>query len=93
VESSARSSEASAPTIICVDCPAGAKRPERGSAFASSMRARSRPMERRIEGRSFSGASAFSAASCGSSTLMDSRSASLPASVRSSGAASGIVLR
>ena len=95
-----RSVAASAPMIICVLCPAGAKRGPtlpRGVIFlasrASSSFSRSRPMVRRMARTSFSGASVAMLASSGTSMLMLSRSAYLPASVISASSASGIVLR
>ncbi len=88
----ARSSAPSAPTIICVLCPAGAKRGAPRS-FAAAMRAATRPMEARMEASDFSGASWRSDSSRGSSTLIESRSAWRPASASSSGDASGMILR
>ena len=69
-----RSLLASAPTITCVLCPAGANRGARFS-FAASMPRRSLPIERRMLEASFSGASAASDVAVGSSTLIESRSA------------------
>ncbi len=82
---------ASAPTITCVDWPAGAKR--RRSSFACAMRSRICPIAAWIAAPSFSGASRSRLASVGSSRLIDSRSAKRPACSISQGLASGIVFR
>jgi hypothetical protein len=70
---------ASAPTIICVLCPAGAKRgvlrQRCGVLRVLVDRSAQPPIAPRIAGASFSGASARGSASVGSSTLIDSRSA------------------
>jgi hypothetical protein len=81
----------SAPTITCVDWPAGEKR--RRSAFASTMRSWVWPIADLMLVADFSGARRVSAASVGSSRLIDSRSAQRPACSISQGLASGMVLR
>jgi hypothetical protein len=81
----------SAPTITCVDWPAGEKR--RRPSFASAMRSCIWPMAAWIESPSFSGASRPRLASVGSSRLMDRRSAHSPACSISHGLASGMVFR
>ncbi len=98
----AASSAPSAPTIICVDCPAGANRAGFALMFApapfvsvsaSSSLPLSRAMAVRISLGFFSGASLSRAPSVGSSILVESRSAQRPASTSSSGAALGMTLR
>ena len=77
VASTSASVAASAPTIICVLWPAGAKR--RFSALRLERCARAIwPIAARIDGARFSGASRARPASVGSSRLIDSRSAQRP---------------
>ncbi|GJD71114.1 hypothetical protein MMMDOFMJ_4068 [Methylobacterium gnaphalii] len=87
----AESSVASAPTITCVDCPAGENR--RFSARAWLIRSPIRPMAVSMVAPLFSGASRARLASVGSSRLIESLSAKRPASSTSHGLASGIDFR
>ena len=65
----------SAPTIICVLCPAGAKRGAFFSALVSSIRSRVAAIVFLIDDARFSGANRVSPPSVGNSTLIETRSA------------------
>ncbi len=82
----------SAPTIICVLCPAGAKTGALRS-FPASMPKRTWPMDFRMMSPRFSGARVMSVSSRGSSTLTETRSAYAPACAMSSGDAPAMSLR